>query len=147
MTDITDEMFTSQFAVLQDLFSDSISAQEAVRDLASISLSMEPEAGLGRLWAVIVGCAYESSEYHDKLVEILVQFSKLPSPKTASGDTLILYDMQIWKDLPTLGWALRDHRQSAISKIINRDKFIAFLMVTEEPVFAYSWFRRFLLLR
>ena len=118
---------------------------------------MKPEAGLGRLWAVIVGCACESSEYHDKLVEILVQFSKLPSPKTASGDALILYDMQIWKDLPTLGWALReqwnlsvpigppDHRQSAILKIINWDKFIAFLMIIEEPVFAYLWFTMFTL--
>lgn len=106
---------------------------------------MKPEAGLGRLWAVIVGCACESSEYHDKLVEILVQFSKLPSPKTASGDALILYDMQIWKDLPTLGWALRDHRQSVISKIINRDKFTALLMATEEPVFVYLWFTMFTL--
>ncbi|KAJ5796865.1 uncharacterized protein N7518_005405 [Penicillium psychrosexuale] len=157
MTAITDEMFAPQFAVLQDLFGDIISVQKAVRDLASISLSIEPKAGLGRLWAVIVGCACESPEHHDKLVDILVQLSKLPSPKTAGGDALILYDMQIWKDLPTLGWALReqwnisvpsgppDNRQSVISKIINRDKFTALLMATEEPVFAYSWFAIFTL--
>ena len=157
MRAVTDELFASHFAILRDLFSDIISVQEAVRDLASISLSMEPEAGLGRLWAVIVECACESPEHHDKLVEILVQLSKLPNPTTASGDTIIVYDMQIWKDLPMLGWALRDqwnmsvpsgppdHRQGEISKIINRDKFTALLMATEEPIFAYSWFALFTL--
>lgn len=137
MADVYDEML----AILQDLFSDRISTQEAVRDLASTTLSVDPpQYGLYNLWSVIVTCACESSGYHDKIVELLVQLSKLPSE-----DILILYDMQIWKDLPTLGWALRDHRQSVISKIINRDKFTALLMATEEPVFVYLWFTMFTL--
>ncbi|KAJ5796871.1 uncharacterized protein N7518_005411 [Penicillium psychrosexuale] len=95
MADVYDEML----AILQDLFSDRISIQEAVKDLASITLSVDPpQYGLYNLWSVIVTCACESSEYHDKIVEILVQLSKLPSE-----DTLIVYDMQIWKDLPMLG--------------------------------------------
>jgi hypothetical protein len=61
--------------------------------------------------------------------------------------------MQVWKDLPMLGWEFRDEwnkrdipsnppdrRQKAISDLINMDKFMAHLMATNEPVFAYSWF-------
>ncbi|KAJ5306765.1 hypothetical protein N7508_005780 [Penicillium antarcticum] len=52
MTAVTDEIFASWFAVLQGLFNDMY-AREAARNLASISSSIEPEAGLGRLWGLI----------------------------------------------------------------------------------------------
>ncbi|KAJ5117119.1 Protein of unknown function DUF3632 [Penicillium atrosanguineum] len=154
MIAVTDDVFASRFAVLQDLFNGSISAQEAAENLASISLSTdpEPEGGVTRLWSLIVNCGYTFPGHHDKLVDTLVQLSRLPDAKTASGGLVLLYDMRIWKDLPMLGWQLRDewnisvptgpsdHRQSQILKIINRDKFTALLMATEEAVFRYSWF-------
>lgn len=153
MAAVTDDIFASRFAVLQDLFSDNISAQKAARHLASISLSDNTTLeGLGRLWNLMIKCIYRFPEHHDKLVDTLVQLSKLPNAKTDNKDPIFLHDMQVWKDLPMLGWRFHDEwnafvppgppecRQSAISDIINRGTFTALLMATEEPVFAYSWF-------
>ncbi|KAJ5188022.1 Protein of unknown function DUF3632 [Penicillium cf. griseofulvum] len=153
MVATTDDIFASRFAILQDLFSDSVSVQEAAEYLASISLAdSEPEGGITSLWSLIFKCAYKFPEHHDKLVNMLVQLSKLPDAKTSEGDSILLHNMQVWKDLPMLGWQVRDEwnasvpvgppesRQDAISRIINRDKFTARLMATQEPVFGYSWF-------
>ncbi|KAJ6137196.1 hypothetical protein N7471_003682 [Penicillium samsonianum] len=154
MVAITDDIFASRFAILQDLFSDSISAQKAAEYLASISLAddSDPEGGITSLWSLIFKCAYDFPEHHVKLVTVLVQLSKLPNAKTSNGDSILLHDMQVWKDLPMLGWQFRDEwnatvpagppdsRRNAISRIINRDKFTARLMATKKPVFAYSWF-------
>ena len=154
MVAITDDIFASRLAILQDLFSDSISAQQAAEHLASISLADDSdlEGGITSLWSLIFKCAYNFPDHHDKLVNVLVQLSKLPNAKTSKGNSIVLYDMQVWKDLPMLGWQFRDEwnatvpagppdaRQKAISQIINRDKFTARLMATKEPVFSYSWF-------
>ncbi|CAG8199396.1 unnamed protein product [Penicillium nalgiovense] len=154
MVAITDDIFAPQLAILQDLFSNNVSAEQAAEYLASISLEDEsdPEGGITSLWSLIFKCAYKYPEHHDKLVNVLVQLSKLPNAKTSNGEPILLYDMQVWKDLPMFGWQFRDEwnasvpagppdaRQKAISRIINRDKFTARLMATKEPVFAYSWF-------
>ncbi|KAJ5493750.1 hypothetical protein N7463_009837 [Penicillium fimorum] len=154
MVAITDDIFAPRFAILQDLFSDNVSAQQAADYLASISLANDSdlEGGISSLWSLIFKCAYEFPEQHDKLINLLVKLSKLPDAKVPNGDSIMLYDMQVWKDLPMLGWQVRDEwnasvptgppesRQNAISRIINRDKFTAGLVATHEPVFAYSWF-------
>ncbi|KGO54208.1 Protein of unknown function DUF3632 [Penicillium expansum] len=154
MVAITEDISAPRFAILQDLFSERISAQQAAGYLASISLAdtSDPEGGITSLWSLIFKCAYNSPEHHDKLVNVLVQLSKLPDAKKPKGDSILLYDMQVWKDLPMLGWQFRDEwnatvpagppdsRQNAISRIISRDKFTARLMATKESVFAYSWF-------
>lgn len=154
MAAVADDIFASRFAVLQDLLTDKISVQSAARNLASVSLSDDTtfEGRLGRLWSLMINCAYSFPEHHDKLVDTLVQPSKLPDAKTDNKDPIFLHDMQVWKDLLMLGWQFCDewnasvllgspeHRQSAISNIINRDTFTALLMATEETVFANSWF-------
>ncbi|KAJ5780043.1 hypothetical protein N7457_005203 [Penicillium paradoxum] len=154
MVALTDDVFASRFAVLQDLFSDSISTQKAAEQVASISVadSSDVEAGITSLWSLILKCAYEFPEHRYKLVAFLVELSKLPDEKDSNGDPILLYEMRVWKDLPMLGWQFRDEwnatvpagppdsRKTAIAKIINRDKFAASLMSTKEPVFAYSWF-------
>ncbi|KAJ5296033.1 hypothetical protein PENANT_c021G02264 [Penicillium antarcticum] len=154
MSAATDDMHTAEFAVLTDLFSDNIAAQNAAETLASIQLSgtTEPESNISSLWSFIIKCAYEFPEHQTKLVDTLVQLSKLPDAKAANGDPILLYDMRVWKDLPMLGWQFReewnasiptgpsDQRANAISRMINRDKFTALLMATKEPVFNYSWF-------
>ncbi|OQE40924.1 hypothetical protein PENCOP_c005G02385 [Penicillium coprophilum] len=154
MVAITDDIFAPRFAILQDLFNDGVSAQKAAEYLASISLANDsgPEGGITSLWSLVFKCAYKFPEHHDKLVNMLVQLSKLPDAKTSNGDSIVLHDMQVWKDLPMLGWQVRDEwnasvpagppesRQNAILQIINRNKFTARLMATQESVFAYSWF-------
>ncbi|OJJ89201.1 DUF3632 domain-containing protein [Aspergillus glaucus CBS 516.65] len=138
MAAVTDDIFASRFAVLQYLFSDNISAQKAARHLASISLSDNTTLeGLGRLWSLMIKCVYRFPDHHDKLVDTLVQLSKLPDAKTDNKDPIFLHDMQ-WNAFVPPG--LPERRQSAISDIINWDTFTALLMATEEPVFAYSWF-------
>jgi hypothetical protein len=154
MSAATDEMHAAEFTVLKNLFGNYISAQDAADNLATIQLSntTDPESNLASLWAFIITCAYEFPEHQPRLVDTLVQLSKLEDAKTANGDLILVHDMQVWKDLPMLGWQFReewnatipagqpDERASAISRMINRDRFAALLMATREPVFNYSWF-------
>ncbi|KAL4804447.1 hypothetical protein BDV18DRAFT_143177 [Aspergillus unguis] len=160
MVIISDEIYASRLAILQDLFADKISAPTAAKQLASASLSDDTslEERLGRLWELILTLAYESPEHQDKLVDVVVDLSELPSPDPAAQEEGqepgTIHDMQVWKDLPILGWRLRDFwnvnvrsnsstedRQKAIGKITNISKFAALLMATDEPIFAsFSWF-------
>lgn len=161
MVNISDEIYARRLAVLQDLFANKISAPTAADQLASASLSDNTslQEQLSRLWSLILALACESPEHQDKLVDVVVDLSELPSPDPAAhgqqgAEALTINDMQVWKDLPVLGWCLRDgwnvsvrpnnspeDRQKAVSQIINMSKFTALLMATDEPVFAsYSWF-------
>lgn len=151
MVDITDELLASRYTVLQDLFINNISLQQATKKLASISLS---DDSLSSTWKLIITCACEFPEHQDKLVGVLVNLSKLPDATTDQGEPLKKYDMQVWRDLPMLDWDFREEwnkrsipsgppgcRQKAISNLINLNKFMALLMATEEPIFDYfSWF-------
>lgn len=109
MVDVKDEIFTSRLSVLQDFFSDNIPLQIAVDALASMSLSdpTTAEGGIHELWSRIIAYSHEMPSHQDKLVDILVNLSKLPDANTDEGDPLILYDMQVWRDLPMLSWGFR----------------------------------------
>lgn len=150
MIDITGDGCASRYAVLQDLFTSKVSLQDATNKLASISLS---DDCLSLTWNLIITCARKFPEHHDKLVDVLVHLSKLPDATTDHGEPHKKYDMQIWRDLPMLGWDLRDEwnlrsipsappddRQKAILSFVNLNKFTALLLATEEPVFDFSWF-------
>ncbi|KAL2817611.1 hypothetical protein BJX63DRAFT_385522 [Aspergillus granulosus] len=157
MVDPTDEIYASRLIILQSLFANRISAPEAASQLAEASLSdsTSVEEALGRLWNLVIALASDSPTHHDKLVDVLVDISELPNATDhASSTPLSLHDMQVWKDLPTLGWIFREEwnlsinpnssaeKQSrAIIRWINMNRFAALLMATEESVFAsYSWF-------
>ncbi|KAL4922345.1 hypothetical protein BDW62DRAFT_51857 [Aspergillus aurantiobrunneus] len=161
MVDINDDIFQSRLAVLKELFANNISAPMAAKQLAEATLSDDTtlESRLDLLWDLVLAIACETPEHQDKLVDVLVDLSELPSPNNpqAQGEEhepLTIYDMEIWKDLPKLGWCFRDYwnlsvsankspdeQQKAISKIINVSKFAALLTATDEAVFAsYSWF-------
>lgn len=150
MIDITDDDCASRYAVLQDFFSSKVSLQDATDKLASASLSND---SLSLTWNLIITCACKFPEHHDKLVDVLVHLSKLPDATTDKDEPLKKYNMQIWRDLPMLGWdfreewnvqpissALLDDQQKAILSFFNLNKFTALLMATGEPVFNYSWF-------
>ncbi|KAL4785296.1 hypothetical protein BJX76DRAFT_325172 [Aspergillus varians] len=162
MVDIAHEIFASRLAILQDLFANNISAPTAAKQLAEATLSDDTtsEERLGRLWEIILTLACKHPEHQDKLVDVLVDLSELPSLNTSTqgGEPgpgpLTIHDMEVFKDLPMLGWAFReywnidirpnsspDEQQKAVSEIINISKFAALLMATDEPIFAsYSWF-------
>ncbi|OJJ35845.1 hypothetical protein ASPWEDRAFT_76201, partial [Aspergillus wentii DTO 134E9] len=140
----------SQYLILQDLFNDKISAKAAADQLAA-STNLTHSSNLDCLWYMVIRCAYEFPSQQDKLVDALVQLSKLPDA-TENDKPIILNNEKVWKDMPYLGFAFREewnmsvpegpqeHRQRAICDLINRDRFAALLMVTEEPAFNYSWF-------
>ncbi|OJI98347.1 hypothetical protein ASPVEDRAFT_161509 [Aspergillus versicolor CBS 583.65] len=157
MVNITDEIFASRLTILRDLFADSISAPTAANKLAEATLSDDTtlEGSLGRLWNLVLTLACENPEHQDKLVDVLVDLSELPSPDAEQGSgPLTIHEMEVWKDLPMLGWSLRDYynisvnpnksaeeQQKAISQIINISKFAALLTATDEDIFASnSWF-------
>ncbi|RHZ61818.1 DUF3632 domain-containing protein [Aspergillus thermomutatus] len=148
--------------VLHDLFADKIHSPEAAAKLASAALALDAslEAQLGQLWHLILQIACKNPEHQDELVDILVDLSHLPDV-TRPGDDgqdepLIIYDMQVWKNLPLLGWEIRRYwdysipapgtktlegREAAISSTVNVNHFVALLVATDEPIFeGYSWY-------
>lgn len=144
----------AQDIALRRFFAAGILLRDAAVELTSLSLFRDtsPESGLNRLWGVILRIARDSGLYHDKLVDILVYLSKMPPPISAQGGPFVLYDMQVWNDLPMLGWALRDEwnftpdripldrRHKAACDFANINRLVAHLMATGERVFDYSWF-------
>lgn len=148
-------------AVLDALFTGKIHPPEAAVKLASAALTLDAslEAQLGQLWHLILKISYNNPEYQDKLVSTLVDMAHLPSAMkpgdNGQGGPLILHDMEVWKDLPLLGWEIQRHwddsiplpgsdivkREAAILKIINVNRFVALLVATDEPAFiADAWF-------
>lgn len=138
--------------VLSGLLSGTIPPTAAAEEFATISLREDISASLGRLWTLLITTAAKSREYHDKLVDVLVDLSNLPSPDV-DGEPIILHEMEVWKDLPMLGWAFRDEwnsvsvpagpperREEGIARVINLNRFTALLMASEEDVFDYAWF-------
>ncbi|OJJ53486.1 hypothetical protein ASPSYDRAFT_82400 [Aspergillus sydowii CBS 593.65] len=160
-TEGSDYDLRPHLAVLHDPVTGKIHSPEAAAKLASAALALDAslEAQLGQLWHQIFKIAYNNPEHQDKLVSILVDMSHLPDVMTP-GDNgqdgpLILHDMQVWRDMPLLGWEIRRHwdeciplpgsdtvkREAAILKTINVNCFVALLVATDEPVFmADSWF-------
>lgn len=154
MIDVTDESPLLRLFVLQDFVRNNISLQAAVKELASISLSDATttiEGGVSRLWNLIITFACLFPEHQDKLVNILVYVLKLPDAKTDQGEPLLLYNMQVWKDLPMFHWYLREEwnapvvpynqpncQQEVITHFVNLNRFTALLMATEEPEFDFS---------
>ncbi|KAE8146534.1 hypothetical protein BDV25DRAFT_162254 [Aspergillus avenaceus] len=148
--------------VLHDLFTNKIYSPEAATKFASAALALDGSlsAQLGQLWHLILQIACQSPEHHDKLVDILADLSHLPDATKPSDDgqdePLIIYDMQVWKDLPMLGWEIRRHwnysipapgtttnreRGAAISAMESVNRFVALLVATDEPGFCrYSWY-------
>ncbi|KAL4923848.1 DUF3632 domain-containing protein [Aspergillus undulatus] len=164
MANVSGQIYASRLVILQNLFANNISGPEAAKQLATVTLSdnVSHEEGLNRLWNLITAVAVQSPEHHDRLVDVVVDLSELPSPgpdattqsDEPAAEPLIVQDQEAWRDLPMLGWRFRDYwntqvrpdssaedRQKAISEIINISKFAALLMATDEAVFAsYSWF-------
>ncbi|KAL4806627.1 hypothetical protein BDV18DRAFT_137904 [Aspergillus unguis] len=141
--------------VLNNLFSHRIHPPEAAATLASAALTLDASltAQLGQLWSLILRTAWESPEHHDRLVDLLVNMSYLPdATKTddnGKDEPLSYHDMQLWKDLPMLGWRINDiwnefsvpaptniAKRNATSKIINMNRFVALLVATDEPIFS-----------
>ncbi|RAL13860.1 DUF3632 domain-containing protein [Aspergillus homomorphus CBS 101889] len=90
---------------------------------------------LGHLWHRIVNLAAQNPHHHDKLVDLLVDMAHLPTViiTTASPSLLPpdeaedeprnhqqqqqpvhLYDRQVWRDLPLLGWEIRWYWDTSI---------------------------------
>ncbi|KAL4941838.1 hypothetical protein BDV06DRAFT_235792 [Aspergillus oleicola] len=164
MTNILDPIYASRLSILQELFANTISGPTAAKQLASATLSddVSREESLNRLWNLITALAIQKPEHHDKLVDVVVDLSELPSPahnattqaSEPATEPLTVQDQVVWKDLPMLGWRFRDYyntqvrpespaetQQKAIAEIVNINRFAALMMATDEPVFAsYSWF-------
>ncbi|KAL2829536.1 hypothetical protein BDW59DRAFT_178477 [Aspergillus cavernicola] len=164
MADITDEVYASRLTIFQDLFANKISSPKAAEQVASASLAADAllEEQLGLLWSLILKLACKYPEHQDKLVDVVVDLSELPDATTAAESEtsqpqpLIIYKMQVWKDLPMFGWEVREYwnlsvpvngtreeKQDVISNMVNISRFIALLIATDEPIFAnadYLWF-------
>jgi hypothetical protein len=60
-------------------------------------------------WTAILTLAQDDPSQHQKLVEVLICMSELPTALDANGDAITAYGrMRFWADLPTFDWHLRD---------------------------------------
>ena len=150
-----------RYHILANVFDDSTSSSTAADKIASLATS-PIDVDIDGLWTLITCCAMKLPKQQGKLVDVLVHLSKLPDAKTSDGRPITKYGMQVWKDLPTLGWYLRElldnvedfcpcfpheligegkkEQQDVVSEYANLHRFLALLMATKEPVFNYSWF-------
>ena len=87
-------------AILQSLYRDLISSKIAAEMLASVSLSTDDiEGGLEYTWQVVVYHALQSSDYHRRLSELLVDIANLPAPRDDQGQQRTIGDLRIWGTL------------------------------------------------
>ncbi|PYH78813.1 hypothetical protein BO82DRAFT_243353, partial [Aspergillus uvarum CBS 121591] len=117
------------------------------------------EDQLTRLWRLILTLAHQTPMHQAKLVDLLTALSQLPDATAlrkneAEEKPLMIHDMQVWQDLPMLGWEIRHRwndsvpapgpgaeRDAAIARIGNVNRFVARLVATHEPVFRpHAWF-------
>lgn len=144
-------------AVLQDFFANKISSPEAATKLAAAALPANSSAStvaerLSYLWQLIVKTACENRDYQVKLVDVLIDLSRLPDitkPNDEKGqsESLLVEGGRVWKDLPLLGPTVRDwwnldidpdtapqERQKTTDMVVNLSRFTALLLVTaDEP--------------
>lgn len=150
MINFKNETSKPQLSIIQDVIRNNIPPRAAAEKLASMSLSSPyalPHA-LNGLWYLIITLAGIFPEHQDKLVDIVVCFSKLPDEKADQGEPLRIDDEKVWKDLPYLDFLFRYELngpmvrwdQVWISYVTNMNRFMALLMATQEPVFDYSIF-------
>lgn len=109
--DIINDSYDERLSILEDLFAGNSSPQRAADALASISLpiSSDPddlEGPLGLTWECIIVAAREKPEHQDKLVAILATLARRPDAKNEQGKPLIVHNMRVWSELPTLSWKL-----------------------------------------
>lgn len=63
--------------------------------------------GLYRIWNLIIDLVQEFPETQDKIVDLLAEIEKLPNLEH-HGHTIVYDGMNLWSDLPTFGWVMRD---------------------------------------
>ena len=78
----------------------------AVVTTARIDLD-EIGGDLYRMWNLIIDLVQEFPETQDKIVDLLAEIEKLPKLEHR-GHTVTYEGMNLWSDLPTFGWVMRD---------------------------------------
>jgi hypothetical protein len=92
-----DEDLSEREVILQSLYSGEISPQVAAERLALETLKGDKlESGLMDTWGTILREAYESTNNHQTLVELLATIAKLPPAKDDQGNQLKIYDIRVW---------------------------------------------------
>lgn len=114
---ITDNDYPERLSILQDLYAGNCSPQKAANAFASATLSdlSDLEGPLRLTWTTLIVSAREEPEHHEKLVEVLASIARLPDAENEEGEPLVVYDMQVWSDLPILGWELNYEWNGIIS--------------------------------
>ncbi|KFY85388.1 hypothetical protein V500_08455 [Pseudogymnoascus sp. VKM F-4518 (FW-2643)] len=147
-----DDSYASRIEVLQYLYARNSSPQQAAEALASISLSTPSELAvhLTLTWTTLIIAAREHPSHQAKLADVLASLALLPdAQKNAQGDPVIVHNMRVWADLPTLAWEFNyewngfvvplhhgPERDATIARFVNTNRFAARLMATHLPAFS-----------
>jgi hypothetical protein len=149
---LRDRLFEHVYPACEEYLNGRLSVKLATEVVARRTIQRDGDPDL--LWAFVLDCATACPEYQDQLVDLLVQLCRLPDVVTADGTPVLIHGMQVWRDLPLLGWQFRDgwnfpgpedvtgvYSVSGVSipersvKFLNLNKFAALLFATEEAVF------------
>ncbi|KAK4553645.1 hypothetical protein LTR86_009143 [Recurvomyces mirabilis] len=114
--------------VLISLLSNEITTQRAAEDLAAITESRIGELDSNNTdstlqncdsviedtWLVIYFHARNNPLHQDLLVEVLLDMSKLPTPRFVNGTKAEANGQKFWSELPELRWAGRENWEDPI---------------------------------
>jgi len=118
----------SEEDVLQSLFTNEITTEQAAKNLAAITESCINELTLGDtdpmhdscdsevedIWSAIFFDARANPDHQDVLVEVLVHMSNLPTPNFANGKIPVVNGQTLWSQLPEIRWIGREHWDAPI---------------------------------
>lgn len=99
-------------------------------------------------WDVIFFHARSNPSHQDRLVEVLVHMSRLPTPQLTNGMSPSVNAQRLWHQLPEVRWSAREHweapirmrnappwetsdRAQAVANFVNANAFIARQHVTD----------------
>lgn len=104
-----DDPKPEEVQALEDFLGGATSAQvAAAKFTAVVPDEKDPANGLYRIWDLVCDAAREIPRSQDRLLELLATIRQLPDVKCKMSGSAGSMDSIEWKDMPILGWVLRD---------------------------------------
>lgn len=129
---------------LKDFLDGATSAQVAAAKFTAMVPDEEGSAdGLYRIWNLVCDAAREIPRSQEKLVELLAAIRQLPDVKCKRSEYFGPMDSINWRDLPILGWMLRDLWNCRSHSLLSTFKqpppnATPIHSITPIPIFAHS---------
>lgn len=97
---------------IQEFLAGNISVHPAAERFTAVvtTAGNDPDEigeGLWRMWGIVIALAQDFPGTQGKIVDLLAEIEKLPELEH-DGHNIVYHGMNLWSDLPTLSWQMRD---------------------------------------